>query len=97
MPKPRPRDSSRTNSQRWKKLRKRVLRESDICHICGQPGADSVDHIIPVDVAPELEYVRSNLAPAHHDVPPKCNRVKGNRPYVPGILRKSTSLTRPGG
>lgn len=31
----------------WERTRRRVLRASDICYICGRPGATEVDHIIP--------------------------------------------------
>lgn len=68
----------------------RILRASDICHVCGEPGADAVDHVrpfIPRDPTnpwnqydPEAGY---NLKPIHHNVPNtagvRCNRVKGNR------------------
>ena len=69
---------------------RRILRESDVCHICGQPGADAVDHIVPWSVSHDDR--RSNLAPAHHDVPPYCNRVKSNKPYAP-IVRRSGTLS----
>ncbi len=31
----------------WWRIRARVLRRSDICYVCGLPGADEVDHVIP--------------------------------------------------
>ncbi len=31
----------------WASIRRKVLRASDICHLCDQPGADEVDHLIP--------------------------------------------------
>ena len=31
----------------WDKTRRKVLRNSSTCYVCGQPGADEVDHIIP--------------------------------------------------
>lgn len=84
---------SGTNSGRaWRELRDRILRDSDICHICGQPGADSVDHLVPVARGGTND--RSNLRPAHHNAGPRCNRVKGDREYAP-ILRRSGSLARP--
>lgn len=81
----------------WRRIRAAVLAESTICHICGGPGADSVDHIIPVALRPDLEFSRSNLAPAHYKVPPYCNRKKGDRPMVPGVIRRSGSLAPPQG
>ncbi len=64
-----------TGSARQRRNRA-ILAASDVCHICGEPGSDSVDHIVPIargglDAPP-------NLAPAHHDVPPYCNRRKGD-------------------
>lgn len=59
----------------WKRLRAGVLRrDAGICHVCQQPGADAVDHVIPAfrggTDAP------SNLAPIHDRVPPHCHRTK---------------------
>lgn len=80
------------STRAWRQLRDRILRESDICHICGQPGADAVDHIIPVTRGGTNHP--TNLRPAHHNVQPKCNRVKGNKNHAP-IIRRSGSLNRP--
>jgi hypothetical protein len=33
----------------------------------------------------------SNKKPAHHDVPPFCNRIKGAKQYAP-IVKRSGSL-----
>lgn len=32
----------------YRKQRARLLAESDVCHLCGHPGADVVDHLTPV-------------------------------------------------
>lgn len=54
----------------------KILAASDVCHICGQPGADAIDHVVPLSRGGE--DVPSNLKPAHHDVPPYCNRRKAD-------------------
>lgn len=88
-PQERPKDTTA-----WRNLRARILRDSDTCHICGKPGADAIDHVIPL--ARGGTNHPSNLRPAHHDTGDRCNRVKGDRPHAP-ILRRSGSLNRPGG
>jgi len=47
----------------WNIVRRRVLRGSDVCQICGQPGADEVDHIVPRFRGGSDEP--SNLRPVH--------------------------------
>lgn len=51
----------------------------DTCRLCGLPGANSADHIVPKSVAPELTWEISNLRPAHK----RCNEIRGARdmPY----------------
>lgn len=54
----------------------RVLRrDHGICHLCGQPGADTADHLVPASLGGTDDL--SNLAAAHHD---PCNILRGNRP-----------------
>lgn len=74
---------------------RRILSASDVCHICGHPGSDSIDNVKALarggsDVDP------ANLKPAHHDVPcptcgHRCNREKGDKDWAP-IIRRSSSL-----
>ncbi|MFJ3394010.1 HNH endonuclease [Leifsonia aquatica] len=52
-----------------------------ICRLCGLPGADSADHIVPRSKAPELTWELSNLRPAHK----RCNEARGNRELVAPI------------
>lgn len=60
---------------------RKILTASDVCHICGQPGSDAIDHVVPLSrcaalgIDPESP---TNLKPAHHDVAPYCNRRKGD-------------------
>lgn len=62
----------------WQRLKARVIRrDGGICHICGGPGADSADHLVPHSLGGTDTL--DNLAAVHHDIPPKCNRVRGNR------------------
>ena len=37
----------RVNTRRIRERNQRILTPSDLCHICGEPGADAVDHVIP--------------------------------------------------
>lgn len=56
----------------WK-ARKRAVwrRDGDICHWCGTPGADVIDHVTPGD-----NHRLDNLAPIHQDVWPECHKQK---------------------
>lgn len=76
----------RISGRIWQRIRRQVLATSDICWICGKPGADSVDHKIPL--ARGGTNHRSNLAPAHMF---PCNRSKSDRDHAP-IVRRSGSL-----
>jgi len=81
------------SSRPWRRIKAQILAGSDVCHICGEPGADSVDHLVPVALGGTNDP--ANLRPAHHDVPPYCNRVKGDREYAAPILKRSGSLRTP--
>lgn len=63
---------------RWRALRASILNGpgGNICHLCGKPGADEVDHVIPRVQRPDLAMTPSNLKPAHKT----CNASKGDRP-----------------
>lgn len=53
-----------------------LTKYGDRCHLCGRPGADSADHVIPrTRGGPDTI---DNLRPVHHDVEPRCNRRRLN-------------------
>lgn len=61
----------------WQRVKARVIkRDHGICHLCGQPGADSADHITPVAHGGAL-YDPANLRAVHHNTGQRCNRVRG--------------------
>ena len=76
----------------------RVVRDGNgICHLCGHPGADAADHIIPL--ARGGTDTRANLAPAHHFVECetcgiKCNRAKSDKLIAP-VMPLTRGIVRP--
>ncbi len=54
-------------SARWQAVRAQVLRDEPLCRECARLGltepATQVDHVVPLAVAPELAFVRSNCQP----------------------------------
>lgn len=46
-----------------------------VCWLCGFPGANTADHVIPRSLGGAV-YDLANLAPAHK----RCNESRGNRP-----------------
>lgn len=89
---------SRTRAIRARNAR--VVRDgAGICHLCGHPGADAADHVVPL--AQGGSDTVDNLRPAHHFEPCptcgiKCNRVKSDKVVAP-VMRRSGSLARPQG
>lgn len=56
----------------WQTIRRRILRRDEgRCYVCGQSGADGVDHIVPGD-----DHSDGNLA-AIHSRP--CHAIKSSR------------------
>lgn len=56
----------------WRTRRLIVLkRDNGICYLCGQPGADTVDHVEPGD-----NHNLDNLKAVHDRVEPHCHRYK---------------------
>ena len=72
------------SSRRWQHVRLAILqRDQWVCWLCGQPGADSVDHVLPVSRG-GAHYDPSNLRAAHLN----CNRGKGDRECEPVITTR---------
>ena len=85
---------SRVNSRAIQQRNKRMLAASDVCHICGHPGSDAIDHVVALARGGTDDP--SNLKPAHHTEPCptcgiKCNRVKSDRVFAP-VVRRSGAL-----
>lgn len=51
-----------------------------LCHLCGLPGADTVDHLAPTSQAPHLRWDTDNARPAHGS----CNYKRGDAPLATG-------------
>lgn len=88
------RSRERQNTRAKRARNQRILAASDVCHVCGHPGADAVDHVVPI--ARGGTDTMDNLRPAHHTEAcetcgRKCNREKTDKRYAP-ILRRSGAL-----
>lgn len=59
-----------------KKRAKVWARYGDQCYLCGKKGADTIDHIIPINKGGSHEF--KNLRPAHSS----CNKEKGDKIVV---------------
>lgn len=61
-------------SYEWKVARRKAFEYyGDICYLCGRPGANSIDHIVPVVAGGTNDL--TNLRPAHMS----CNNRKHTR------------------
>lgn len=58
-------------------VRATLAEYGDVCWLCGLPGANSADHIIPVSKGGAV-FDLLNLGPAHR----RCNYSRGNRDHV---------------
>lgn len=56
------------------------------CHLCEQPGADTIDHLVPACEAPHLEFELRNMRPAHGS----CNYARGARPLEQWFAQRET-------
>ncbi|MFJ8844335.1 HNH endonuclease [Streptomyces cyaneofuscatus] len=74
----------------YRKARAAFLATSDICHICGHPAADVIDHVTPVAAGADPRD-QDNWAPAHgiNRCPTcgrNCNGEKGSTTTAPRLL-----------
>jgi len=60
----------------WETRRKIILNRSTVCYLCGNEGADTVDHI---NQSLEDDHSLENLAPVHDKVEPHCHRYKTSK------------------
>lgn len=67
------------------KRNRRIMRaHAGICHVCGQPGADQVDHVIPL--AEGGDDAEHNLRPIHGG-PGSCHARKTSAEAAEGRRR----------
>ena len=78
--------SGSSSGRQWRRTRARILKANDVCWICGKPGADSIDHVVPVIRGGTDDP--ANLRPAHLH---PCNRAKSDKEYAP-IVKRSGAL-----
>lgn len=71
-----------------------LRRDTGICWICAQPGADTLDHVIPRDTRPDLTWEPTNWKAAHGAARPDLNcpgqYARGN---YPGPRRPTITTT----
>jgi 5-methylcytosine-specific restriction endonuclease McrA len=60
----------------YRKRRKAILASNPSCYLCGEPGADTIDHVVPL--ANGGTMTADNERPAHF----RCNSGKRDRPRV---------------
>jgi 5-methylcytosine-specific restriction endonuclease McrA len=58
-----------------------IARYGTACHLCGGPGADTTDHLVPTSKDPSLRWDIDNARPAHHS----CNSGRGDS-ALPGTF-----------
>lgn len=57
----------------YRRVREQVLAQDDTCWLCGKPGADTIDHLVPISKGGSL-LDKTNLRPAHF----ACNSRRGD-------------------
>ena len=66
-----------------------IRRDGGVCHLCGGPGADSADHLIPRALGGTDDD--DNLAAVHHKAGPRCNIRRGAATIAEGRARVAGS------
>lgn len=75
------RDERRPKVSGWERQRRNKIvmaRHGRVCHVCGQGGADQVDHVVPL--AQGGSDTMDNLRPAHK----QCHAAKTRRESAEG-------------
>jgi 5-methylcytosine-specific restriction endonuclease McrA len=85
---------------RWRVMVAIVKSEESVCWICGQqihlslparhPMSYTVDHVIPLHIAPDLALQRGNLRAAHL----RCNVIRSNKTRTKGVDSTTPKTSR---
>ena len=75
-----------TGWERQKENQQTLAAHGGICHVCGKPGADRVDHVIPLAVTGPAGNVESNRRPIHEN---PCHKQKIAAEAAAGRAKKS--------
>ena len=69
----------------WPALRaaKKLANPTKVCHICGKPGGDTLDHIKPGD-----DHSLENLDWVHDRARPHCHRTKSGQEGAAALAAK---------
>lgn len=76
------REKVRSGSAQQKRARYVMRRDDSICHLCGLPGSEEIDHVVPLAEGGSDEL--DNLAPAHK----RCHAKKSSAEAQRGRERK---------
>jgi 5-methylcytosine-specific restriction endonuclease McrA len=84
----------------WEKRRAATFRHyGRVCWVCGEPGADSIDHVVPISEGGT--HTLDNLRPAHRACNSRRNALRlierGVSPYARGWRRQTGGDTGRGG
>ena len=70
-----------------------VTRDGGICYLCGQPGADTADHVIPLSQGGADHP--ANMAAVHDRTEPHCHKLKTQREAKQGRDTTTARLRPP--